>query len=180
MLAGLPKAPSAYNPVINPTRARLRQQYVLRRMNELGFISAEQQEAALAQALVIKREVNEIPVHAEYVTEMARQIAAERFPDDVYTRGLRVYTTILKNDQEAAYNRLRRGVLEYDRRHGYRGAEAYVDLNEIKSEQDEGRNRTRRSTNYCRIFRMRKTCIRRSSCRSIRARSAPTAVAVRW
>ncbi|MDS4015987.1 MAG: penicillin-binding protein 1A [Candidatus Accumulibacter sp.] len=137
MLAGLPKAPSAYNPVINPTRARLRQQYVLRRMNELGFISAEQQEAALAQALVIKREVNEIPVHAEYVTEMARQIAAERFPDDVYTRGLRVYTTILKNDQEAAYNSLRRGVLEYDRRHGYRGAEAYVDLNEIKSEQDE-------------------------------------------
>ncbi|WP_300328410.1 penicillin-binding protein 1A [Accumulibacter sp.] len=137
MLAGLPKAPSAYNPVINPTRARLRQQYVLRRMNELGFISAAQQEAALAQALVIKREVNESVVHAEYVTEMARQIAAERFPDDVYTRGLRVYTTILKKDQEAAYNSLRRGVLEYDRRHGYRGAEAYVDLSEIKSEQDE-------------------------------------------
>ncbi len=137
MLAGLPKAPSAYNPVVNPARARLRQQYVLRRMNELGFISDAQQEAALAQALVIKREVSEAPVHAEYVTEMARQIAAERFPDDVYTRGLRVYTTILKNDQEAAYNSLRRGVLEYDRRHGYRGAEAYVDLGEIKSEQDE-------------------------------------------
>ena len=83
MLAGLPKAPSAYNPVVNPKRARLRQQYVLRRMNELGFIDNGQYEAALQQALVIKRDVNEAPVHAEFVTEMARQIAAERFPDDV-------------------------------------------------------------------------------------------------
>jgi penicillin-binding protein 1A len=76
-------------------------------------------------------------MHAEFVTEMARQIAAERFPDDVYTRGLRVYTTIVKDDQEAAYASVRRGVLDYDRRHGYRGAEAYVDISEIKSEQDE-------------------------------------------
>lgn len=137
MLAGLPKAPSAFNPVVNPKRARLRQQYVLRRMNELGFISDAQQEAALAQALVVKRELGEPSLHAEFVTEMARQIAAERFPDDVYTRGLRVYTTIIKDDQEAAYAALRRGVMDYDRRHGYRGAEAYVDLGGIKSEQDE-------------------------------------------
>ena len=137
MLAGLPKAPSTFNPVINPKRARLRQQYVLRRMNELGFITDAQQEAALQQPLVIKREVNSTPVHAGFVTEMARQIAAERFPDDVYTRGLRVYTTIVREDQEAAYNSVRRGVMDYDRRHGYRGAEAYVDISEIKSEQDE-------------------------------------------
>ena len=137
MLAGLPKAPSAFNPVVNPKRARLRQQYVLRRMHELGFIDTKQHESALKQALIIKRESNDFPVHAEFVAEMARQIAAERFPDDVYTRGLRVHTTILKNDQEAAYTSLRRGVLDYDRRHGYRGAEAFVDISGIKSEQDE-------------------------------------------
>jgi penicillin-binding protein 1A len=137
MLAGLPKAPSAFNPVVNPKRASLRQQYVLRRMHELGFIDSKQHDAALKQALVVKRDANEFAVHAEYVAEMARQMAAERFPEDVYTRGLRVYTTILKNDQEAAYNSLRRGVLDYDRRHGYRGAEAYVDMSNIQSEQDE-------------------------------------------
>lgn len=137
MLAGLPKAPSAFNPVVNPKRARLRQQYVLRRMHELGFIDAKQHEVALKQALVVKREPNEYAVHAEFVAEMARQMAAERFPDDVYTRGLRIFTTILKADQEAAYSSLRRGVLDYDRRHGYRGAEAYVEMTDIKTEQDE-------------------------------------------
>ena len=137
MLAGLPKAPSAYNPIVNPRRARIRQEYVLRRMRELGFISDAQHDAALAQALVLRRESNATPIHAEFVTEMARQIAAERFPDDVYTRGLRVYTTIRKDDQEAAYTSLRRNILDYDRRHGYRGAEAYVDLAGIKSDTDE-------------------------------------------
>ena len=138
MLAGLPKAPSIFNPVVNPKRASLRQQYVLRRMRELGFIDSHQHETALKQALVIKREANDFAVHAEYVAEMTRQMAAERFPDDVYTRGLRVYTTILKGDQEAAYTSVRRGVLDYNRRHGYRGAESYVEMGEIKSEQDEG------------------------------------------
>lgn len=137
MLAGLPKAPSAFNPVINPKRAKLRQQYVLRRMHELGFIDTKQHEAALKQALVVKRDTNEFAVHAEFVAEMARQMAADRFPEDVYTRGLRVYTTILKGDQDAAYSSLRRGVFDYDRRHGYRGAEAYVEMTDIKSEQDE-------------------------------------------
>ena len=137
MLAGLPKAPSAFNPVVNPKRARLRQQYVLRRMRELGFIDEAKQEEALKQALVIKRETNEFAVRAEFVAEMARQMAAERFPEDVYSRGLRVYTTILKSDQEAAHASLRKGVLDYDRRHGYRGAETYVEMGDIKSDQDE-------------------------------------------
>jgi penicillin-binding protein 1A len=137
MLAGLPKAPSAFNPVVNPKRASLRQQYVLRRMLELGFIDAKQHETALKQALVVKRDTNEFAVHAEFVAEMARQMAAERFPEDVYTRGLRVYTTILKADQEAAFTSVRRGVLDYDRRHGYRGAEAFVEMKDIQSDQDE-------------------------------------------
>ena len=137
MLAGLPKAPSAFNPVVNPKRARLRQQYVLRRMRELGFIDNKQHEEAVKQALIIKRDTNEFAVHAEYVAEMARQMAAERFPEEVYSRGLKVYTTITRSDQEAAYASMRRGVLDYDRRHGYRGAETYVEMSNIKSDQDE-------------------------------------------
>ncbi|MBI2307215.1 MAG: penicillin-binding protein 1A [Rhodocyclales bacterium] len=137
MLAGLPKAPSAFNPVVNPKRAKIRQQYVLRRMREMGALDEKQFEAALKQPLVVKRDTNEYPVHAEYVAEMARQIAAERYPEAVYSRGLRVYTTITKADQEAAYASLRRGVFDYDRRHGYRGAESYVDMKEVTSDQDE-------------------------------------------
>ena len=137
MLAGLPKAPSAFNPVANPKRAALRQRYVLRRMLQLGFIDEKQHDEALKQPVVVKRDASEFAVHAEFVTEMARQIAVEQFPQDAYTRGLKVYTTILKADQNAAYSSLRRNVLDYDRRHGYRGAEAYVEMSDIKSEQDE-------------------------------------------
>jgi penicillin-binding protein 1A len=137
MLAGLPKAPSAYNPIVNPKRARLRQQYVLRRMHELRHISDQQYEAALKEPLVVKRELADYAVHAEYAAEMARQIAAERFPEDIYSRGLKVYTTLIKAEQEAAYLSLRKGVMDYDRRHGYRGAESYLDLKVFKSDQDE-------------------------------------------
>ncbi|MGE5472409.1 MAG: penicillin-binding protein 1A [Bacteroidota bacterium] len=137
MLAGLPKAPSAYNPIVNPKRAKLRQQYVLRRMHELGFITAAQHEAALKEPLVVKRELGEYAVHAEFAAEMARQIAVERFPEDVYTRGMQVYTTLIKSEQEAAYASLRKGVMDYDRRHGYRGAESYLDMNEVKADQEE-------------------------------------------
>ena len=137
MLAGLPKAPSAYNPIVNPKRAKLRQQYVLRRMHELGHITDSQHEAALKEPLVVKRELGDYAVHAEYVAEMARQITAERFPEDLYSRGMKVYTTIIKAEQEAAYASLRKGVMAYDRRHGYRGAESYLDMKDIKSDQDE-------------------------------------------
>ena len=137
MLAGLPKAPSAYNPIVNPKRAKLRQQYVLRRMHELGHITDPQFEAAQKEPLIIKRELADYAVHAEYVAEMARQITAERFPDDVYSRGMRVYTTLIKDEQEAAYRSLRKAVMDYDRRHGYRGAESFIDMKDIKSDQDE-------------------------------------------
>jgi penicillin-binding protein 1A len=137
MLAGLPKAPSAYNPVVNPNRARLRQHYVLRRMHELGHISDTQHAAALKEPLIVKRELSGYAVHAEHAAEMARQIAAERFPEDVYSRGMKIYTTLIKAEQEAAYNSLRKGVMDYDRRHGYRGAESYLDMKEIKTDQDE-------------------------------------------
>jgi penicillin-binding protein 1A len=137
MLAGLPKAPSAYNPVANPKRAQLRQRYVLRRMHELNFINDAQLKSAQAEALHVKRDVNDFGVRAEHVAEMARQIAVERYPDEVYNRGLRVITTINRGEQQAAYLALRRGVLDYDRRHGYRGAEAYIDMKDIGPDQDE-------------------------------------------
>jgi len=136
LLAGLPKAPSSYNPIANPQRAKQRQLYVLRRMRELGHITAAQYEEAAKAPLRPRREVNEYSVHAEYAAEMVRQALAERYPDDVYTRGFRVYTTLRKADQEAAYTALRKGVLEYDRRQGYRGPEGYADLPAKPSDDD--------------------------------------------
>ena len=137
MMAGLPKAPSAYNPIANPKRAKMRQQYVLRRMRDVGYINDTQYEAALHEPLVVKRELADYSVHAEHAAEMARQIAAERFPEDVYSLGLKVYTTLIKAEQEAAYTSLRRGVMDYDRRHGYRGAESYLDMKDFAGDQDE-------------------------------------------
>jgi penicillin-binding protein 1A len=137
MLAGLPKAPSAYNPVVNPKRAKLRQQYVLRRMQQLGFIEAAQFEKAVAEQLHTRHQVDNFDVKADFAAEMARQIAVDAFPADAYTSGIKVVTTLTRNEQEAAYHSLRQAVLDYDRRHGYRGAEAYVDLKAITRDDDE-------------------------------------------
>ncbi|KIF80306.1 penicillin-binding protein 1A [Noviherbaspirillum autotrophicum] len=137
MLAGLPKAPSAYNPVANPKRARARQQYILQRMAQLGYITPAEYEQAKSQALKVKTNTNEFGVHAEYISEMTRQLVYDQFKEDTYTRGLNVYTTILKEDQEAAYQALRRGVMDYEKRHGYRGPESYMEIPEAKDEADD-------------------------------------------
>ncbi|MFZ3288933.1 MAG: penicillin-binding protein 1A [Telluria sp.] len=137
MLAGLPKAPSAYNPVVNPKRARTRQQYILQRMHGLGYITEAQYELAKAERLKIKTDSSEFGVHAEYVAEMARQMVYEQFKEETYTRGLNVFTTITKADQDAAYLALRRGVMDYEKRHPYRGPEAYIDIPPAKEEADE-------------------------------------------
>jgi penicillin-binding protein 1A len=135
MLAGLPKAPSSYNPVANPARAKLRQQYVLRRMREMNVITAEQQAAADKQAIEIKNEPNEYATKADYVAEMVRQAMYERYGEKAYGMGLKVYTTIMQKHQNAANAALRNGVLSYDRRHGYRGPEAYAELRAGDSEE---------------------------------------------
>ena len=137
MLAGLPKAPSAYNPVVNPKRARTRQQYILLRMHTLGYLSDAQFEAARIEPLKIKTDSGDFGVHAEYVAEMARQLVYEQFKEETYTRGLNVFTTVSKADQDAAYLALRRGVMEYEKRHPYRGPEAYIDIPAVKEEADE-------------------------------------------
>ena len=136
MLAGLPKAPSAYNPVVNPKRAKLRQAYVLRRMHELGIIDTQQQEAAQLEPIAAKHGAyQEFPIKADYLAEMVRQVMYERYREAAYTQGMKVYTTIRQQDQMAAYQALRKGVLDYDQRHGYRGPEGYIDLRKVSSEE---------------------------------------------
>jgi penicillin-binding protein 1A len=137
MLAGLPKAPSANNPVVNPKRAKARQQYILQRMHELGYIADAQYEQAKNEELKIKSDSSEFGIHAEYVAEMTRQMVYDQFKEETYTRGLNVFTTITKADQDAAYIALRRGVMDYEKRHGYRGPEGYVDIPADKNEAED-------------------------------------------
>jgi penicillin-binding protein 1A len=142
MLAGLPKAPSAYNPITNPKRAKVRQQYVLRRMHDLRYLSDAEYEEARNAPLVARQGVREtIPLRAEFVAEMARQVVYEAYGDEAYTKGITVWTTIRTADQEAAYTAVRRGVVEYDRRHGYRGPEAYISLPDDPAEADQALER---------------------------------------
>ncbi|MGZ5780338.1 MAG: penicillin-binding protein 1A, partial [Burkholderiaceae bacterium] len=137
MLAGLPKAPSAYNPVANPKRAKARQQYILLRMHDLGYITDAQYTSAKSQVLKVKTDSTEFGIHAEYIAEMTRQLVYEQFKEDAYTRGLNVYTTITKTDQDAAYLALRRGVMDYEKRHGYRGPEGYMEIPAAKDEAED-------------------------------------------
>jgi penicillin-binding protein 1A len=128
MLAGLPKAPSRYNPVANPKRAKARQQYVLRRMRELGDITEAQLLAADAEPPTVKGAVHDFAVRADHFAEMIRQAMYERYKEDAYHKGYRVITTLDSRHQRAAYRAVRNGVIAYDRRHGYRGPEGFVDL----------------------------------------------------
>jgi penicillin-binding protein 1A len=127
MLAGLPKAPSAYNPVRNPRRATIRQRYIIDRMFDNGFITAQQRDDAKAEVLRYRTKAP-IPVHAEYAAEAARQLMVDQYGAEAYTRGLNVYTSIDMRDQTAAFDALRQGLLSYDRRQSWRGPEAYIDL----------------------------------------------------
>ena len=127
MLAGLPKAPSAYNPLRNPKRAVVRQQYILQRMLENGFITQAQYEEARDEELHYHVKVPIAP-EAEYVAEAARALMYEQYGADAYTRGLKVYTTVKMSEQIAATRALRKGLLDYDRRQPWRGPEAFIDL----------------------------------------------------
>jgi penicillin-binding protein 1A len=128
MLAGLPKAPSAYNPITNPTRARSRQLYIIERMEDNGFITAAEAEAAKKQELKIRSGLPVLSVHAEYIAETVRQLVYAQYGDETYTRGLNVFTTVKAAQQEAAYKALRKGIMDYEKRQIYRGPEEFVDL----------------------------------------------------
>jgi penicillin-binding protein 1A len=128
MLAGLPKAPSAYNPISNPKRARSRQLYIIERMQENGYITADEAAEAKQEKITIRSGYDNTRVHAEYVAEMVRQLIFSQYGNEAYTRGLNVYTTLNAGNQEAAYAALRRGIMDYERRQHYRGPEQFVSL----------------------------------------------------
>jgi penicillin-binding protein 1A len=127
MLAGLPKAPSAYNPVTNERRATARQRYIIDRMFESGFITEAQHEQALAEPLRY-RIANDTLAHSEFVAEAARQLVFAQYGEEAYTRGLNVHVTISAAEQAVAWHALRHGLIEYELRQVYRGPEAFVDL----------------------------------------------------
>ena len=137
MLAGLPKAPSAYNPISNPKRARSRQLYIIERMEENGFITREQAASAKLEDLKIRTAMSGLNTHADYVAEMARQLMFAQYGTEIYTRGLNVYTTIRANDQQAAYFALRQGIMDYERRQHYRGPEKFITLPTNPSEMED-------------------------------------------
>jgi penicillin-binding protein 1A len=128
MLAGLPKAPSAYNPLNNPKRARARQLYIIERMQDNGYITAPQAEAAKKEELRLRSPADPSNVHAEFVAETVRQLVYAQYGDETYTRGLNVYTTLRAEEQDAAYKALRAGIMDYERRQIYRGPERFVEL----------------------------------------------------
>ncbi|MET3439680.1 penicillin-binding protein 1A [Variovorax paradoxus] len=137
MLAGLPKAPGANNPVANPRRARARQLYVIDRMQETGFITAEQAAEAKKEELHLRDAADPNRLHAEYVAETVRQMMYAQYGDSIYTSGMKVYTSLVAADQAAAYRSLRKGIMDYERRQPYRGPERFVDLPNDQKEADE-------------------------------------------
>jgi penicillin-binding protein 1A len=137
MLAGLPKAPSAYNPISNPKRARSRQLYIIERMEENGFITAKQAQEAKAEPLKIRPSVDKNRIHAEYVAETVRQLMFAQYGQETYTRGLNVYTTLQSSEQNAAYRALRQGIMDFERRQVYRGPEKFIDLPSKPKEMED-------------------------------------------
>ena len=137
MLAGLPKAPSAYNPISNPKRARSRQLYIIERMEENGFITAKQAQEAKAEPLKIRQSNDKNRIHAEYVAETVRQLMFAQYGQETYTRGLNVYTTLQSSEQNAAYQALRQGIMDYERRQVYRGPEKFITLPDNPKEMEE-------------------------------------------
>lgn len=135
MIAGLPKAPSRVNPVNDPQGAKYRRDYILDRMLQLGFISPELHAAALAEPDTAELHTVPAEVDAPYVAEMVRSEMIDRYGADAYTSGLEVITTINSLHQETANAALRADLLDYSKRHGYRGAEAHVDVAAMAAEQ---------------------------------------------
>ena len=137
MLAGLPKAPSAYNPIVNPKRARSRQLYIIERMEENGFITSAEAVTAKAEELQVRNGPHAGRVHAEYVAETVRQLVFNQYGDQTYTRGLNVYTTMRATDQTVAYKALRKGIMDFERRQIYRGPEEFITLSGDAKEAED-------------------------------------------
>ncbi len=131
MLAALPKAPSSINPISNPQNALNRRNYVLNRMLELGYIDEEDHSQAISESLTAKLHLAQVDLNAPYIVEHIRQIMYERYGESAYEDGFSVYSTVSAKDQQAAVDSLRLGLMDYDKRHGYRGAHRNLDLSLI-------------------------------------------------
>jgi penicillin-binding protein 1A len=136
MLAGLPKAPSRYNPVVNFPRAKARQEYVLGRMKTLKFIDAPTWQAAVKQKLVIRQARQQTDVSADYAAEMVRQSLFEKYGETIYSSGYKVVTTLQREKQTAANHAVWQGIVDYDQRHGYRGPERQISLPADPAQRD--------------------------------------------
>ncbi len=135
LLAGLPQAPSRYNPAASREQAERRRAYVLRRMQEVGFITGEAHRAALEEPITGELHGPRVEVEAPYVSELVRQALFEEYGGSIYTDGMRVITTVDSRLQRAADIALRSAILEYDRRHGYRGPVERVELPPVESQE---------------------------------------------
>ena len=135
MLAALPKAPSSVNPLRNPEAARQRRDYVLGRMKNLDYIAAEEYRLALEQPLTAANRVAKVELVAPYVAEFVRQQIIDQYGESAYEDGYQIYTTVDSDSQIAARNSLRKGLVAYDRRHGYRGAVRSWDLDQLATEE---------------------------------------------
>lgn len=127
-LASLPKFPSSGNPIVNPKRAMERRGYVLRQMLEEGYITQTQLDAANAEPNTAKRHEPKVEMNAPYLAEMVRREMLDRYGEEALVSGFRVYTTVNSIDQINAEKAVRNGLIEYDHRHGWRGAESHIDL----------------------------------------------------
>ena len=137
MIVGLPKAPSRYNPIVNPSRALLRRNYVLGRMRALNFITQSEYDNAFAAVDKAAVHGQNLEVEAPYIAEMVRSEMLKRYGNKIYTQGYQVYTTVDSKLQMAANKALRLALHEYDRRHGYRGTIGHVELFNFEFENDE-------------------------------------------
>ena len=136
MLAGLPKAPSRYNPVVNFPRAKARQEYVLGRMRTLKFIDQPTWQAAVNQKLVVRPYRRQTDVSADYAAEMVRQALFEKYGESVYRAGYKAVTTLVRTQQTAANLAVWQGIADYDQRHGYRGPEKQISLPDDKAARE--------------------------------------------
>lgn len=136
MIAGLPQAPSAHNPITNPKAAKLRRNHVLSRLYEEHFITQQQYEEAITQPVNASYHGPQIQVHAPYVAEMIRQSLYTHFGEDAYTQGLKVYTTIQGKLQNSADLLVEKHLLNYEKRHGYRGATKHFSLAQNSSNEE--------------------------------------------
>ena len=136
MIAGLPKAPSRFNPVVNPDRATDRRNYVLGRMRTLGMIDEDTYQQAIEAPVTARLHGQAIEVEAPYIAEMVRDYMTENFGNEAYIAGYRVFTTSDSRLQNVANRALRNALLQYEQRHGYRGPEGYVPItDDINPEQ---------------------------------------------